>query len=163
MRFVYIEIQSELDELNIKKIYLFDPPQTSRTKLTNGIDSGLEPVQLYEQFEACSIEPPKPIPYNPKRMSTSVEISLLQSFVLRNHRSCFLHLYIWNNRITKSSSDQTRQVRIFLPLPTLHHPFSLDFFSLHLVSFVLLVLNLKIFSTILSLSIIRWVCFTYHQ
>ena len=122
--FFYIEIQSELDELNIKKIYLFDPPQTSKTKPTSGADSEIsssEPVQLYEQFEGCSIEPPKPIPYNPKRMSTSVESSPLSSFVLRNHRSCFLHLYIWNNRITKSSSDQTRQVRIILPLPILHH------------------------------------------
>ncbi|CAF0978627.1 unnamed protein product [Rotaria magnacalcarata] len=61
------EIGSELKELNIKKIYLFDPKSTSTNKMSNGIESvssSVETVQLYEKFEVCSAQPPKPIPYD---------------------------------------------------------------------------------------------------
>ena len=70
--FVYdflLEIQSELEELKIKKVYLFDPPST--TKLSNGSESetsSFGTVQLHEQLKTCSIQPPKPIPYNAKRI-----------------------------------------------------------------------------------------------
>ncbi len=58
-----IEIESELKELDIKKVYLFDPKPTTILR-----SSSFETIQLYEQFEACSTQPPKPIPYDFKRI-----------------------------------------------------------------------------------------------
>ncbi len=57
--------------MNIKKVYLFDPKLTSTTTLSNGsesISSSFETVQLYEQFEVCSTQPPKLFPYDIKRI-----------------------------------------------------------------------------------------------
>jgi acyl-CoA synthetase (AMP-forming)/AMP-acid ligase II len=62
-----IEIEAELKELNIKKVYLFDPKPTS-TDPPESISSSFETVQLYEQFQVCSTAPPKPIPYDLKRI-----------------------------------------------------------------------------------------------
>lgn len=63
-----LEIKSELKELNIKKVYLFDAKQTSTNQMSNGIgSSSFETIQLYERLESCSTQPPKPIPYDLKR------------------------------------------------------------------------------------------------
>ncbi len=61
-----IEIESELKELNINKVYLFDP---KHTKISNGHTSisSLQTSQLYERLERCSTQPTKPIPYDLKR------------------------------------------------------------------------------------------------
>jgi hypothetical protein len=75
-----------LKELKINKVYLFDPQESSTKKLSNGTESevsSMETVQLYEQFEACSIKPPKPIPYNLKRIhSLTVNYILLLVFFI---------------------------------------------------------------------------------
>ena len=64
LTFPSIEIEHELKELNIEKIYLFDPKYT----LTgNGHTSAFETVQLYERLEGCSTQPTKPIPYDVRR------------------------------------------------------------------------------------------------
>lgn len=62
-----IEIESELQELNLKKVYLFD---SKPTKISNGCTSisPFETVQLYERLERCSTQPTKPIPFNLKRI-----------------------------------------------------------------------------------------------
>lgn len=68
-RFV-LEIESELKELNINKVYLFDPKPVANAKISNGHSSSssdFETVQLYERLERCSTQPTKPIPYNLKR------------------------------------------------------------------------------------------------
>ena len=64
-----IEIEAELKELNMNKIYLFDP---KFTKMSNGhsnasSSSPFETIQLYEKLERCSTLPPRPIPFNLKR------------------------------------------------------------------------------------------------
>jgi hypothetical protein len=70
--YIKIEIESELKALNINKVYLFDPKETSTTNLNNhseSISSSFETVQLYEQFDSCSIQPPKSLPYDSKRIN----------------------------------------------------------------------------------------------
>ncbi|CAF2777033.1 unnamed protein product [Rotaria sp. Silwood2] len=60
------EIESELKELNINKVYLFDAKHQSTTNISNGCTSisSFETIQLYEKLEECSSRPIKPIPYN---------------------------------------------------------------------------------------------------
>ncbi len=69
--FFRLEIESELKQLKINKVYLFDPQESLTTKLSNGTESevsSFETVQLYEKFESCSTKPPKTLPYNLKRI-----------------------------------------------------------------------------------------------
>ncbi|UJR35625.1 hypothetical protein I4U23_028375 [Adineta vaga] len=60
------EIEAELKELDIKKVYLFDPKESSTTKIHNSnsesISTSFETIQLYEQLQVCSIQPPNPLP-----------------------------------------------------------------------------------------------------
>ena len=62
----YLDIRSELNEVNINKVYLFDPPES---KTSNDDSTSSEPVQLYEQFASCSSQPPKKLPYDAKRIN----------------------------------------------------------------------------------------------
>lgn len=97
--------------MNIQKVYLFDSKQTLKSKTVND-SSSLKTVQLYEKFDGCSKVSPKPIPYDLRRsfiLDLFVNIKHFSSF-----RSCFLHLYIRNNWITKSSCDQTLKVSFLL-------------------------------------------------
>lgn len=76
----YLDIQSELNEVNINKVYLFDPPQPKSSK-DDSTTSGA--VQLYEQFESCSSQPPKKLPYDAKRIdSMKYSFRIHFSFVL---------------------------------------------------------------------------------
>lgn len=63
---LFVEIEPELKELKLNKIYLFDP---KFAKISNGHSSILpfETVQLYDKLERCSALPPRPIPFNLKR------------------------------------------------------------------------------------------------
>ncbi len=67
-----LEIEFELKELNINKVYLFDSKHISTTtQISNGcssVSSSLETIQLYERLERCSTQPTKPIPYDLKRI-----------------------------------------------------------------------------------------------
>ncbi len=66
-----LEIEFELKELNINKVYLFDSKHISTTtQISNGcssVSSSLETIQLYERLERCSTQPTKPIPFDLKR------------------------------------------------------------------------------------------------
>ncbi|CAF1136945.1 unnamed protein product [Adineta ricciae] len=57
------EIENELKELNINKVYLFDPKPNSTTNGHASI-SDIETVHLYESLKQCSTKPPKPIPFD---------------------------------------------------------------------------------------------------
>ena len=64
-----IEIGTDLQALNITKVYLFDPKSLSMKGINNSFVSifPFKVVQLYERLERCSIRPTKPIPYSLKR------------------------------------------------------------------------------------------------
>ncbi|CAF0945950.1 unnamed protein product [Adineta steineri] len=83
------EIESELKELDIKKVYLFDSKPTLKIK-SNSISSSFETVQLYEQFESCSIQPPKSLPYDLKHpvfyIFTSGTTGLPKAAVIKHSR-----------------------------------------------------------------------------
>jgi hypothetical protein len=63
------------------------------------MSSSFETVQLYEQFETYSTRPPKPIPYDAKRINNKLYFNIyFLTFFL--NRSRFLYFYIWNNWFT---------------------------------------------------------------
>ncbi|CAF0720046.1 unnamed protein product [Rotaria sordida] len=90
---IFSEIESDLKELNIKKVYLFDPKQTTAEQINNtteSISSSFELVPLYEQLEVCSTEPPNPIPYDMKHpvfyIFTSGTTGLPKAAVIKHSR-----------------------------------------------------------------------------
>lgn len=62
-----IEIESELKELNLNKIYLFDPKHNNKTSNGHTSNSPFDTIHLYERLEQCSTQPTKPIPFDLKR------------------------------------------------------------------------------------------------
>ncbi|CAF1183492.1 unnamed protein product [Rotaria sordida] len=91
-KYLLPEIESELKELNINKVYLFDSKNKLTTNISNGCTSILsfETIQLYEQLEKCSIQPTKPIPYNLKHpvfyIFTSGTTGLPKAAVIKHSR-----------------------------------------------------------------------------
>ena len=87
-----IEIQSELNELQLKKVYLFDPKVTNLGKYSNGEHSlgstTFETISLYERLEQCSKKPTKPIPYDLKRKYRSSSLHLIA--ILLTHLFSFM-------------------------------------------------------------------------
>ncbi|CAF3381809.1 unnamed protein product [Rotaria sp. Silwood1] len=91
---IFSEIESELKESNVKKVYLFDPKQTTATEQiknsAESISSSFDVVHLYEQLEVCSTQPPKPIPYDLKHpvvyIFTSGTTGLPKAAVIKHSR-----------------------------------------------------------------------------
>jgi solute carrier family 27 (fatty acid transporter), member 1/4 len=156
-----VEIESDLKELNMKKVYLFDSELTLKQKDEGNsrAASASKSIQLYEQLEGCSIEPPPPAPYDLKRTSQ-----------WQRSRFCCIYtsfvsildpvFYIFTSGTTglpkaaviKHSryDDRSPGFDIFL----LHFT---DFFSVALVLSVLLESSLLISCTIRFHCIIPWV------
>ncbi|UJR10258.1 hypothetical protein I4U23_014468 [Adineta vaga] len=86
------EIENELKELNINKVYLFDPKSTSTIKITNGHTStnDFEAIHLYERLAQCSSKPTKPIPFDLKHpvlyIFTSGTTGLPKAAVIKHSR-----------------------------------------------------------------------------
>ncbi|CAF0866595.1 unnamed protein product [Adineta ricciae] len=81
------EIENELNELGINKVYLFDPKESITTNETS---TSFESIQLYDQLQVCSTQPPKPLPYDLKHpvfyIFTSGTTGLPKAAVIKHSR-----------------------------------------------------------------------------